>query len=495
MPKWIHDRAEHLLAKNPNMPKSMAFAVATQQSHSLGKSPKGYGTDEGRSTAKAKYDTPKDDKKTANPGGLSSKKMAHVHLHLVKQAGEAPTLPRGHKAGTVVPKGGSKCANCTYAEVREDGPHCTSPEYQAWAGTSELIDADVDENGAIIKVHGRITDATAYCSDWWEENKKQAAMPPDQGPVAAEEQAEKEASLFGRVREHVGSELDTAAEKGRGYLAHRAYKTLPTDIQTLLPPALRDKLASRAGEAFLSMIGHIGAGVKEAGIVSMLKNPSIREHGTELAGLGVLTVPGLDTMQSRIRARMAGDKTHDGAEKRRFLGEFGHAAADVGGLGILMAPEIGKLLKHGFAPTGFGGNQAQNPPGMRQRSQIPPFVAPPIEVKAAGVGVGAGMTASSYSGPLSYGSFKMTSGIPPFRSPAMAQADSSGEPKPWMVGENKTAGSMNTATGAMSPTGRLNVTQRVGAPKVTGVSGPSIADIAKPKGFGTPISGAKKNQL
>jgi hypothetical protein len=65
MPAWIHDRAEHLLAKNPDMNKSTAFAVATQQSHALGKSPKGYGTAEGRRVAKAKFDTPGDDVKTA----------------------------------------------------------------------------------------------------------------------------------------------------------------------------------------------------------------------------------------------------------------------------------------------------------------------------------------------------------------------------------------------------------------------------------------------
>ncbi len=76
MPKWMHDRAEHILAKNPSMPKSEAFALATQQMHSLGKSPKGYGTAEGRAAAKAKFDTPKDDRKTANPGHLESPKMA-----------------------------------------------------------------------------------------------------------------------------------------------------------------------------------------------------------------------------------------------------------------------------------------------------------------------------------------------------------------------------------------------------------------------------------
>lgn len=76
MPEWIHNRAEHLLAKNPDMKKSTAFAVATQQSHALGKTPKGYGTPEGKHEAKQKFDTPKDDVKSANPGHLESPKMA-----------------------------------------------------------------------------------------------------------------------------------------------------------------------------------------------------------------------------------------------------------------------------------------------------------------------------------------------------------------------------------------------------------------------------------
>lgn len=70
MPKWIHDRARHIQAKNPEMAESTAFAIATQQAHATGKSPKGYGTTEGRQQAKAKYPTPKDDKKTADPGGI-----------------------------------------------------------------------------------------------------------------------------------------------------------------------------------------------------------------------------------------------------------------------------------------------------------------------------------------------------------------------------------------------------------------------------------------
>lgn len=90
MPAWIHERAKHILAKNKDATKQMAFAIATQQAHALGKSPKGYGTSEGRSKAKSKYDTPSDDKKTANPGGLKTKKLAHVTFieELLKEAAE-----------------------------------------------------------------------------------------------------------------------------------------------------------------------------------------------------------------------------------------------------------------------------------------------------------------------------------------------------------------------------------------------------------------------
>lgn len=77
MPAWIHSRAQHLLAKNPSMSKSQAFAIATQQSHAAGKTPKGYGTKEGKQEAKAKYDKPKKEYvKTPNPGKLETPKLA-----------------------------------------------------------------------------------------------------------------------------------------------------------------------------------------------------------------------------------------------------------------------------------------------------------------------------------------------------------------------------------------------------------------------------------
>ena len=94
MPAWIEQRAEHLLAKNPSMSKSTAYAVATQQSYGAGKNPKGFGTPEGKAVAKEKYDLPKKEyEKRPNPGKLDSPKMAGVsaaaleqYKHLMKYA-------------------------------------------------------------------------------------------------------------------------------------------------------------------------------------------------------------------------------------------------------------------------------------------------------------------------------------------------------------------------------------------------------------------------
>ena len=72
-----------------------------------------------------------------------------------------------------------------------------------------------------------------------------------------------------------------------------------------------------------------------------LKTGSALEHATELAGLGVLAVPGVDTLQAKMRSR--NDPEH--WKKKLMLGEGAHAAADVGGLGILAAPEVSKLLR------------------------------------------------------------------------------------------------------------------------------------------------------
>jgi len=284
-------------------------------------------------------------------------------------------------------------------------------------------------------------------------------------------------TLLERVKHKAVSEVDQLLDKGHmSYAAKKTYETLPSTLQTTLPQPLQAKFASVAASAFVSLLERMG---KTAAIVPRVmgamralpgaaKNIALGAteagmHKNEVAGLGVLAVPGLDTLQATARARLAGDKGHGAVEKRQLLGEGAHAALDVGGLGLLAAPAAAHL-------------------------------------KHAGVGVGAGMTASQYSGPLSLGSFKMVSGIPGFNNPELAvkptkQAHADALHAGFKDELKKLAGGMNTATGAMHAAGKLHATQSVGAPKTTAPAGPSIAQVAKPQGYGVPISGAKKNML
>ncbi|MHC4180572.1 MAG: hypothetical protein ACYSWU_23985 [Planctomycetota bacterium] len=69
--KWIYERASRLRKKNPEMEESTSFAIATQQAHKVGKSPKGFRTAGGMREAKAKMTGPvKEYRKTAALAGF-----------------------------------------------------------------------------------------------------------------------------------------------------------------------------------------------------------------------------------------------------------------------------------------------------------------------------------------------------------------------------------------------------------------------------------------
>lgn len=88
-----------------------------------------------------------------------------------------------------------------------------------------------------------------------------------------------------------------------------------------------------------------------------------------------------------------------------------------------------------------------------------------------------GFSVSQYSGVMNPPPMVYRSGIPGWREPPVKTLPSS-EPK--------------TAAAGLTPLSRLNSSRLVGAPRTTPAPGPSIAQIAKPKGYGQPLSGAKK---
>jgi hypothetical protein len=65
-------------------------------------------------------------------------------------------LPKNHKAGMKVPRGGACCANCEYFKYDGESEQnkCTNEFYQKWANT-DIIPHRPDE----------------YCTDWYEPKK------------------------------------------------------------------------------------------------------------------------------------------------------------------------------------------------------------------------------------------------------------------------------------------------------------------------------------
>jgi hypothetical protein len=98
------------------------------------------------------------------------------------------------------------------------------------------------------------------------------------------------------------------------------------------------------------------------------------------------------------------------------------------------------------------------------------------------------------------GNFMMASDVPAFRAPRLDKAlQKEGDMLP--EGVTYSSGDFrpvkHKAASATTPAGRLSSSRNIGLPKSTAPAGPSVADIAKPKGagFGTGIAGALKNRI
>ena len=395
MPRWIHNRAEHILSKNPSMPKSEAFAIATQQDHATGHTPKGFGTVAGKQKAKAKFDTPKGDEQQSNPGGLVSPKMAAASFtHVVS--------------------------------VRTT---------QSGAGSLRDILHNIQQNGATGHTFGVVTtDKPARHIGSWDGDGGDAM----------------DRATMRKMSEAVGTLLVTTGLLGKLGFASSAYGGQPAQNgpgmrgRSQIPPFTAPPIA-----------------VKEARL------GSLRRVGELVTGSRASKL--YDAALRHSEAARGGSPAHTKASRK--LRGLAHKEED----------NVGRMQGALAAGTGLGA--AADLTGFAERR---------AKAKEAGVGVGAGMSASQYSGPLSYGPINQESAIPAFISPGMTKTDPRLEAPAYATGGDKTAGA---ATGAMSAVGRLRSSQRLTAPKLTGFSGPSIADIAKPKGFGKPLSGALKGTL
>ncbi len=117
-----------------------------------------------------------------------------------------------------------------------------------------------------------------------------------------------------------------------------------------------------------------------------------------------------------------------------------------------------------------------------------------------------GFAQSGFSGVMGFGPFPQASSIPPWKEPPLNRVKTSGppsedeNPRLEATGDipppNGTAQMRKNAASVgapppLTPQGRLQTSQQIGAPKLT-VPGPSIAQQSKPKGFGTALPGLAK---
>lgn len=119
---------------------------------------------------------------------------------------------------------------------------------------------------------------------------------------------------------------------------------------------------------------------------------------------------------------------------------------------------------------------------MQENAPAPePEISPPI--KTAGrprKEKDSQFAVSQYSGPLSYGSFPLVS-YQGGKAPNSLAAPLSKE------------GALTSK--GLTPAGRLASGRSIGLPKLTAPSGPSIAEVSKPHGFGTKLPGALKGSI
>jgi hypothetical protein len=147
----------------------------------------------------------------------------------------------------------------------------------------------------------------------------------------------------------------------------------------------------------------------------------------------------------------------------------------------LLGKEAAPAGLMGFKPGAWRAQAGFTPKGMmtpaqrlEKNTQVG-FFNPDKGLKPLGAKLA--FTQSEYSGDMNPPRIRHESGAPPFTAPPIKVA---GPPS-----QKKTAA-------PLTPVARLSAAKAVGAPKVTAPAGPSIAQIAKPKGFGIPMPGATK---
>ncbi len=473
MPQWIHSRVKHIMSKNPDMPESEAWAIATQQSHALGKTPKGYGTVEGKEKAQDKYKTPGDDEHKANPKTASilgelQKLRAVIEEQARRSMDRLDTLEKskptmgqmgryaaiGAAAGPAV----KAVSNLVKGKPLSDfGQVVGSGVRGALRGVAGDAAAGAAAAGAVPLLRGHldrkaeIGTLKKYVHQYHNSTPHLDAETGTPSPVApVTKQAARIAKLFPRA---------TSAIRRQSW---------DLDKQSVQAALGRDRADEKEKKAFeQSMYGSTGGFVD---FNQTSSQPGFRRPHPSASSF-----------------KKTPDALH-GVKAASFLTEeesLYKLASDV---------NIGQWWDQVGGPHLAKGGSHEEFHGMMNSAGIPPNV----QSKFKRIAAERYPRPSPFQAAASAVKFKVSPEmLNRIKGTALGAAGVGGALGGIALAKHVFSKPKKKEAGIITPTGitpasRVASSMRIGAPKITSPSGPSIGDIAKPKGFGSKISGATK---
>lgn len=192
-----------------------------------------------------------------------------------------------------------------------------------------------------------------------------------------------------------------------------------------------------------------------------------RVRNAGIAGAGLLSAPNLASEGTanikgyqRLKRLGASPEQLAAARKTLSLGMGSYLGRAIGGMGTAL---VGSAI----------GGKIMDGKRLREKAEAVKMGQVMVSItKIADDGGHGGFSTNQYSGVMNPPAMVYASGIPGWKEPPVKAA--------------------KKEASAITPAGRLASSRAIGAPRVTAAPGPSIAQIAKPKGFGTNIAGAGK---
>lgn len=278
------------------MEDSVAFAVATQQSHKLKKSPKGYGTPEGKSIAKAKYSKPRKSYTIgADPKGLGKKLQKQLDKKAEQLIDRNNPMIAEREERRALPwlLGGAVAGSVAAAQESMNPGHvglgALGGALAMYAGSRMLTKPKVKE-ASVSEIFPSI-----QLDAFTDELQKIAAAPPGLASKALAA-GKKAAGRYGQL-------LSGGAKKKPGVLGRIAGRESQRPVKTLT--GIKELRASKPGSKARKEIGKVVATRgATAAVGGTLAVKGVKKHKkTERRQLGRAYVTGARDMYGQMNRR------------------------------------------------------------------------------------------------------------------------------------------------------------------------------------------------